>query len=167
MFVKYVDWHWISTNALICLKTRKNVPTLTFKNQVITKTIKSVIQGQYDKIIRSINLFLLVRYWMFIDNVLMVDMLIEGLFIIIISYFACYWTISECLLKLRGVFPSLLLVTACIWHVIESILNVYWRFIDSLLHVYGISLPQYWMFNGATSITQVRMKGGNGPYSFI
>ena len=96
----------------------------------------------------------------------MVDMFIEGLFIIIISYFASYWPNSECLLKRRGVFPSLLLVTACIWHVIEPILNVYWRFIDSLLNVYGISLPQYWMFIGAASITQVRMKDPLGLVSY-
>ena len=72
---------------------------------------KLTIQGHYDKII-VINLFLLRRYWMFIDNLLTVYMFIEGLLIIIISYLACYWTNTEGLLKLYGVFPNLLLLTA-------------------------------------------------------
>ena len=72
---------------------------------------KLTIQGQYDKII-VINFFLLRPYWMFIDNLLTVYMFIEGLLIIIISYLACYWTNTEGLLKLYGVFPSLLLLTA-------------------------------------------------------
>ena len=97
-------------------------------------------------------------------------MFIEDLLIFYCMYFACYCSDIECLLKVYWLFTCLLkvywLLYPCISHIIEPILNVYWRFIDSLLNVYGISLPQYWMFIGAASITQVRMKDPLGLVSY-